>query len=122
MLITTHDLAGVEGIADRVGILVDGRLVLDDEMEPLKGRFRRLRWRPGEGGVPGSPTGFHPLRQTTKDWGIEAIVDDFDEPRFEHFRQAGAADAAAEPLSLEEIFVAVAGDSGSGSSSKEVAR
>ncbi len=36
VLMTTHDLAGVEGIADRVGILRDGRLVVDEELEALK--------------------------------------------------------------------------------------
>lgn len=36
ILITTHDLAGVEGIADRVGILRDGRLIVDSEIETLK--------------------------------------------------------------------------------------
>ncbi len=36
VLLTTHDLAGVEGIADRVGILRGGRLVVDEEMETLK--------------------------------------------------------------------------------------
>lgn len=36
VLITTHDLTGVEGIADRVGILRDGRLVVDRDMEELK--------------------------------------------------------------------------------------
>jgi ABC-2 type transport system ATP-binding protein len=36
VLLTTHDLAGVEGIADRVGILRSGRLVLDDTLEALK--------------------------------------------------------------------------------------
>ena len=36
VLITTHDLAGVEGIADRVGILREGRLIVDREMESLK--------------------------------------------------------------------------------------
>jgi len=38
VLLTTHDLAGVEGIADRVGILVGGRLVVDETMEALKVR------------------------------------------------------------------------------------
>jgi len=38
VLLTTHDLAGVEGIADRVGILREGRLVVDEEMETLKQR------------------------------------------------------------------------------------
>ena len=43
ILVTTHDLAGVEGIADRVGIMRGGQLTLDETMEGLQGRFRRLR-------------------------------------------------------------------------------
>jgi ABC-2 type transport system ATP-binding protein len=42
VLLTTHDLAGVEGIADRVGILVGGRLVVDETMESLKSRHATL--------------------------------------------------------------------------------
>ena len=36
VVLTTHDLAGVEGIADRVGILQGSRLALDEEVEPMK--------------------------------------------------------------------------------------
>jgi ABC-2 type transport system ATP-binding protein len=36
VLVTTHDLTGVEGVADRVGILHHGRLVLDGPLEALK--------------------------------------------------------------------------------------
>lgn len=36
VLVTTHDLAGVEGVADRVGILHESRLVLAGELEALK--------------------------------------------------------------------------------------
>jgi ABC-2 type transport system ATP-binding protein len=36
VLVTTHDLAGVEGIADIVGILSGGRLVLEGSLETLK--------------------------------------------------------------------------------------
>jgi len=36
VVLTTHDLGGVEGIADRVGILQEGRLAVDDEVEKLK--------------------------------------------------------------------------------------
>jgi ABC-2 type transport system ATP-binding protein len=39
VLVTTHDLAAIEGIADRVGILRDGRLVVDETIEALKGRY-----------------------------------------------------------------------------------
>lgn len=42
VLLTTHDLAGIEGIADRVGILVNGRLVVDEPMEALKARHVTL--------------------------------------------------------------------------------
>ena len=41
ILVTTHDLAAIEGIADRVGILRDGRLVVDEDLESLKGRVQQ---------------------------------------------------------------------------------
>jgi len=41
VFVTTHDLAAVEGIADRVAILKDGRLVVDDALETLKERWAR---------------------------------------------------------------------------------
>src|SRR5262249_15318280 len=39
ILVTTHDLAAIEGIADRVGILREGRLVVDETLEGVKERF-----------------------------------------------------------------------------------
>jgi ABC-2 type transport system ATP-binding protein len=39
ILITTHDLAAIEGIADRVGMLREGRLVLDETLEAVKERY-----------------------------------------------------------------------------------
>lgn len=36
VILTTHDLSGVEGIADRVGILREAHLALDQDMEKLK--------------------------------------------------------------------------------------
>jgi ABC-2 type transport system ATP-binding protein len=38
VILTTHDLPGVEGIADRVGILKEGRLIVDEAIETLKER------------------------------------------------------------------------------------
>ena len=36
VILTTHDLTGVEGIADRVGILQGTRLALDEDLERVK--------------------------------------------------------------------------------------
>ena len=37
--VIARDLAAIEGIADRVGVLCDGRLVLDEPLEAMKERF-----------------------------------------------------------------------------------
>jgi ABC-2 type transport system ATP-binding protein len=41
VFITTHDLHAIEGIADRVAILKDGRLAVDEEVDVLKERWAR---------------------------------------------------------------------------------
>jgi ABC-2 type transport system ATP-binding protein len=43
ILFSSHILGDVERIADRIGILVAGKLVLDCTLEQLKSRIRRLR-------------------------------------------------------------------------------
>ena len=115
VVLTTHDLAGVERIADRIAILKDGRLLLCEETEALKSRFRTVRYRSE---VTESRTEFgdeldelEPLRAKVRGWGIEAVVTGFSEERFERFAaKDGIADAEASPLSLEEVFLAVAGE------------
>lgn len=115
VFLTTHDLAGVEGIATHVGILKGGRLVLDDESERLKARFRRLRYsneRTEERTEFGTELDeFDALRVKARGWGVEAVVSNFDEEAFGRFKTLdGVVDARAEDLSLEDIFVAVTGD------------
>ncbi len=115
IFLTTHDLAGFEGIATRIGILKDGRLALDEDAEALKARFRRIRYanrmtetRTAFGN---ELDAFDAVRVQVRGWGIDAVVSNFDESEFERFRQIdGVADASVEALPLEEIFVAVAGD------------
>jgi ABC-2 type transport system ATP-binding protein len=109
VLLTTHDLAGVEALADRVGVLNGARLVVDEPLDALKGRFRRIRC-----GDPSRAASFDPFTTvalTRRDWGTEAVVSDFDEERLARFRagQLGA-DIEVGSLSLEEIFVALVGD------------
>jgi ABC-2 type transport system ATP-binding protein len=111
VFLTTHDLAGVERLATRVGIVKDGRLLLDEDLENLKLRFRRIRC--AAAAVAGGWAPFEPATSRRREWGAEAIVSNFDEDRVEEFRaRTGASDLEVQSLALEEIFVAVAGETG----------
>jgi ABC-2 type transport system ATP-binding protein len=108
VFLTTHDLSGVEGIADHVGILKEGRLIADEPLEELKARFRRLRWD-GEA-APGAAAAQAARSlgavETSRDaLGSETVV--------AHFGAGPAPDGAQVlPMSLEEIFIALAGEEG----------
>jgi len=107
VLMTTHDLAGVETIADRVGILSGGSLVLDEEMEALKSRFRRIRFAASSVALNVGNLVTASVRQ----WGsgTEAVISNYDDLTFERVRtEANVAEVV--PMSLEEIFIAMAGE------------
>ncbi|HEX9161087.1 MAG TPA: ABC transporter ATP-binding protein [Thermoanaerobaculia bacterium] len=105
VFITTHDLAGVESLADRVGILQGGRLVLDEEMETLKSRFRRVR----VASTPVAVAAGNLLAAQRWGSGTEFVVSNFDEAELERLRStSNVVDVV--PMSLEEIFIAVAGE------------
>jgi ABC-2 type transport system ATP-binding protein len=109
VLLTTHDLAGVEALADRVGILNGARVVVDEPLDTLKGRFRRIRLSGPAGDSTFDP--FSTVVVSRRDWGVDAVVSNFNEERIERFRQAHeGADVEVGSLSLEEIFVALLGD------------
>jgi ABC-2 type transport system ATP-binding protein len=116
-LVTTHDLAAIEGIATRVGILKAGRLMIDEDVEALKSRFRRIRYanRMTETRTEfgNELDAFEAVRVKVRGWGIDAIVSNWTEEEFERFRHTdGVEGAEASALTLEEIFVAVAGEDG----------
>jgi len=115
VFVTTHDLASVEGIATRVGILKGGRLALDEEVDALKSRFRKIRYgnriteTRTEFGT--ELDAFESLKVKVRGWGIEAVVSNWDEGEFERFRRIdGVEGAESSAMSLEEIFLAVAGE------------
>jgi ABC-2 type transport system ATP-binding protein len=105
VFITTHDLAGVERIADRVAVLRQGKLVLDEEMETLKNRFRRLSFSSGE--PQPRLEALAPVAVASRGWGIEAVVAHYDEERW---GVAGPEGPEVSALTLEEIFIALTGE------------
>jgi ABC-2 type transport system ATP-binding protein len=111
VFIATHDLAGIEGIATRVGILKAGALLLDEPMESLKDRFRLLRW---EGNAqPASLAALAPVRLNGDAWGCEALVSAYSEEGVARVAQDLApAGVEVSALSLEDLFIALAGEEG----------
>jgi ABC-2 type transport system ATP-binding protein len=107
VFLATHELAAVEGIADRVAILEAGRLVVDEELESLKQRFRRIRLPAPAAQLPEAQLAeLAPQRRVVQGWGLDLVVAAYEEERFERLRHApGGRGAEAAALTLEEIFV-----------------
>ena len=119
ILVTTHDLTGIEGIADRVGIMQHGRLVYDETMEGLKARFRRLRCIRGDAtsqeAIETALRGLEVAESRYVGSAVDAVVGCVDESSISRFREAvEVTDFELDPLSLEEIFVALCGEESGG--------
>ncbi|MGB6337227.1 MAG: ABC transporter ATP-binding protein [Thermoanaerobaculia bacterium] len=116
VFITTHDLYSVEGLADRIGIMRQTHLLVDEPAESLKARFRLLRYRLADGVEPGPElAGFQVVDRPKSSWGHEAIVSNFTEEAFAGLAgHPGLESAAHDSLPLEGIFCAVAGDNNNG--------
>lgn len=117
VFLTTHDLAGVEGIADRVGILSGGALLVDEGLEELKARFCRLTLAPPadmEFDALAESLSHFGLISSEKDAGVvEAVVENFSEVGFGRFRDEVPAEVLrVQSLPLEEIFIALCGETG----------
>lgn len=113
VFLTTHELAAVEGIADRVGILRSGRLLVDEDLESLRARFRRLRFvRPhdGEATVERALADLAPVAVERRAWGVEAIVSSFAEERWRQ-NAADRSNPEVETVRLEDLFLALVGQS-----------
>ena len=110
VFMTTHDLAGVERIADRVAMLRQGRLVLDEEMETLKRRFRRVSFPRSQAADVSRLETLTPVAVAARGWEVEAVVSNYDEERFSALPPAGQDGAEVSALTLEEIFIALTGE------------
>jgi ABC-type multidrug transport system ATPase subunit len=115
VFITTHDLAGIEGIADRIGILKQGKLVVDDSVETLKAKFRRIRYAGSQNlpqlSYPNQWNMLDAVQLKVSNWAVEAVVANFTDHSFDNFRQASLGiDPEVSPMSLEDIFTVITAD------------
>jgi ABC-2 type transport system ATP-binding protein len=121
VFLTTHDLTGIEGIADQVGVLKEGTLLVNEPLEVLKARYCRLIWTAPDGvSKQRIESGLQHLGlvDTASTAGAnEAVVEKFSELGFDRFRQEAGVDVTRiDSLSLEEIFILLCGEDRGGRS------
>ena len=114
VFVTSHDLPGIEAIASRLAMLRDGRLELDEELETLKGRFRKITFGRTEGVGERRADGtdlladLEPITVRRQGRRTEALVSRFTHERFAELSSQGDVERAeVQPVSLEEILVAL---------------
>jgi hypothetical protein len=101
--------------ANRVGFLSNGRLLLEDDVSALLGRFRRIQYV-NEITETRTDYGteldrFDAVRVKVRGWGVDAVVSNFDEAELERFRRIeGVNEVRVAAMTIEEIFRAVAGE------------
>ena len=108
-LLTSHEMDDVERLADHVGFLADGALLVEEPMQALLARFRRVEVALADGAaVPASATavlarlrGRRPRRALRRVAGLAAP------PRPPGATRFPGATIDARPMSLREVFVAL---------------
>jgi ABC-2 type transport system ATP-binding protein len=112
VLLSSHILADVERMADRVGILHGGRLIVDATLADLKQRVQKRHWvgRNGHGAEPPAVAGL--LRARRRQDGFELTLLDLDAAREQELRVQAAH--LSEPFvpDLEELFIDLTGPAG----------
>lgn len=106
VLFASHQIRELERLCDWVGVLHEGRLLLQMPLEALKESVKMLRLRLPEGvtEIPAGP-GVLDRRQSGRDW--LATVQDFRPDAARNSLPPGAQILEVIDLSLEEIFVAL---------------
>lgn len=117
VFLCSHDLAGIEAIASQIMVLGRGHLLLDEELEVVKQRFRRIAFQRIEGIGDRHDNGMdllaelEPLVVKSRGRGVEALVARFDENaagRLREHRDVEGLEVLSIPL--EEIVVALVGE------------
>jgi len=110
VLFSSHILTDVERIADRIGLLHDGRMLIDADLEEVKGRFLKYVWTPGAGRPETGPPDVPGLvRERRRREGFDLLFLDVDETAEARLRADGARLSPPIRPNLEELFLDLIG-------------
>lgn len=105
ILMSSHHLSEVEKIADWVGILDHGKLLLEARLDDIRARYRRIRVA-GEHAPATSP---EILTTSSSDGVTEYVLCAGEEKFVVDLRNNGATILEVLPMNLSEIFLELAG-------------
>lgn len=111
VFISTHDIDEVEKLADRVGIVNEGRLALVEGIEELQGRFRRIDGQADstESLRPGLPKTWYQASKTGRHLQfVDGGYDEEQTPALVAAHVPGATITDVNPMTLKEIFLVLA--------------
>jgi ABC-2 type transport system ATP-binding protein len=108
VIISSHGLNDLERFADNVGMLKNGKLLLEGPTRELMERFKLVDFVAENGGAFASPEGFFVQRHESDRW--QALVD-MRKNSLETMTLRGARQISTTAVTLEDIFVALAGES-----------
>jgi len=113
VLFSSHQLSDIERVADRVGILEEGRLMADCSMDTFRERIRRVTLTPSDPSAPASVfPGMLTVRRLDRQWEVTYVTLPGSDEALARLGQG----LQAQTLQLEEAFTAYVGERGMGPS------
>jgi ABC-2 type transport system ATP-binding protein len=103
VLFSTHILSDVEREADQVGILSDGRLIVDQGLDDLKETVRQVRFFGFRGELPARIPGALSVRRERGE--MLAVLDTGPQGRLDTLTAQWGCQAEIRDLSLEDLFI-----------------
>lgn len=105
VLISSHGLTDIERFADHVGMIKEGKLVLEGRTDEMVDRFRVAEFFTSNGTTIGNRPGLVILKRAENRW--QALLDQKSDAQA-WLQTNGAKDVALTRLTLEDLFVALA--------------
>lgn len=105
VLISSHSLADLERFTDHIGMIKDGRMLLEGTTTGIVERYRMVDFLCSNGSRLAQTEGVFVQQHEGERW---RVVMDTSGGRLDRVRAEGARDIAETPVSLEDLFVALA--------------
>ncbi len=105
VLFSSHILTDVERMADRIGIIHDGHMLVDATMDDIKRRIVRCSWRATQGSSALPPDVPGTLRCRRRRNMFELTMLDLDEAKVLQLKSGGAHVEIGQAPSLEDLFL-----------------